>query len=548
MVSHAALAQPSPRPPALRRCGSTAPERCSCSHESKTLNHHAIGPLALAQAEGQPAGAGLAPPIVNDVLRSAGRPLEAASRSQMQRWLGRDLGRIRIHNDAAAAASATSIGALAYTAGQHIVFGEGRYSASTPAGRRLLAHELVHTQQTPSDAPVPIPLPLGSSHDPAETEARDVAARLDDTAEPDVPHKIGGGASSVARVLRAEGGGDASAATGADAACRGYVAGEVAKSYTLAGHLDPHVWKSAPGRLVVADFGVDWRHLKSNIQPDPIFQHWLLAWESDDSYHLSIAGYSDCVGPESNNTDLRQGRARAVEELLGPKARGRVSFRGMAALGQYVTDNTTVQNRATNRSAVIEFEQEFTFKDEQIEANPLECGPDVTDWLYGQMRTNYNHPSIRTMRENRWPRYVPIFNIGWDVAALKDFASLVGGGRPWDFKSHAKALGWRNDPGHYCPTKPCDTTVTLCGMCFNYDVPGNIHFGWIGRAAELGPFILHRGADWAQSGQLFDDPKDSVAIDIGIAMMDDGADMCAELRTHHDELNLDKTAACDPCT
>src|SRR5688572_22255751 len=61
-----------------------------------------------------------------------------------RRW---DFSGIRVHTDPAAAASARAIGALAYTAGSDIVFGEGQYAPETTAGRRLLAHELVHTVQ-----------------------------------------------------------------------------------------------------------------------------------------------------------------------------------------------------------------------------------------------------------------------------------------------------------------------------------------------------------------------------------------------------------------
>ncbi len=60
---------------------------------------------------------------------------------------GHDFGRVRIHTDAQAAASARAVGALAYTVGEHIVFGEGQYQQDSAAGRRLLAHELAHTVQ-----------------------------------------------------------------------------------------------------------------------------------------------------------------------------------------------------------------------------------------------------------------------------------------------------------------------------------------------------------------------------------------------------------------
>src|SRR5207248_8247084 len=58
-----------------------------------------------------------------------------------------DFGNVRIHSDSRAAAAAHALAAQAYTAGRHIVFGAGQYAPDTTAGRRLLAHELVHVVQ-----------------------------------------------------------------------------------------------------------------------------------------------------------------------------------------------------------------------------------------------------------------------------------------------------------------------------------------------------------------------------------------------------------------
>jgi hypothetical protein len=65
----------------------------------------------------------------------------------MESRLGHDLDNVRIHDDARAAASAQSIDALAYTSGNHIVFGAGQYQPRSDQGARLLAHELAHTIQ-----------------------------------------------------------------------------------------------------------------------------------------------------------------------------------------------------------------------------------------------------------------------------------------------------------------------------------------------------------------------------------------------------------------
>lgn len=58
-----------------------------------------------------------------------------------------DFSQVRVHADEGAARSAEEIGALAFTAGTHIVFGPGQFAPETSKGRQLLAHELTHVMQ-----------------------------------------------------------------------------------------------------------------------------------------------------------------------------------------------------------------------------------------------------------------------------------------------------------------------------------------------------------------------------------------------------------------
>jgi hypothetical protein len=107
------------------------------------------GPPAVAQraaTTGAPASM-TAPPVVHDVLASAGQPLDGATRRFFESRLGHDFTHVRVYADANAAESARSINALAFTVGPNIVFNTGRYSPETPVGRRLLAHELTHVIQ-----------------------------------------------------------------------------------------------------------------------------------------------------------------------------------------------------------------------------------------------------------------------------------------------------------------------------------------------------------------------------------------------------------------
>ena len=88
-----------------------------------------------------------APSLTHEVLNSPGQPLDPATRASMEMRFGHNLSRVRVHHDGKASDSAKSIQALAYTRGNHIVFKDGQYSPTTEWGKRLLAHELVHTMQ-----------------------------------------------------------------------------------------------------------------------------------------------------------------------------------------------------------------------------------------------------------------------------------------------------------------------------------------------------------------------------------------------------------------
>jgi len=77
------------------------------------------------------------------VIQSAGPgPSKSSTKS-----VRTDFSQVRVHSDERAARSAQEIGALAYTAGDHIVFGAGQFAPETLRGQQLLAHELTHVVQ-----------------------------------------------------------------------------------------------------------------------------------------------------------------------------------------------------------------------------------------------------------------------------------------------------------------------------------------------------------------------------------------------------------------
>jgi hypothetical protein len=61
--------------------------------------------------------------------------------------LKHDFSRVRVYTGEQPAAAAAALGAKAFTTGWDVAFAAGRYRPDTPAGRELLAHELVHVAQ-----------------------------------------------------------------------------------------------------------------------------------------------------------------------------------------------------------------------------------------------------------------------------------------------------------------------------------------------------------------------------------------------------------------
>ncbi len=124
----------------------------------------------------------MVPAVVDEVLRAPGRPLDGDVRTLMEPRFGHDFSRVRVHTGALAEASAQAVGALAYTVGNQVVFGNGQFDPSTRAGRRLLAHELGHVvQQSRTPASTELPkLARGPHMDRLEHEVDTVASSIAD--------------------------------------------------------------------------------------------------------------------------------------------------------------------------------------------------------------------------------------------------------------------------------------------------------------------------------------------------------------------------------
>ena len=84
---------------------------------------------------------------------SGGQSLPGDVQAQMSGAMGADFSGVRVHADAQASTLNQTLGAEAFTTGQDMFFGQGRYNPGSTAGRRLIAHELTHVvQQSGGDA------------------------------------------------------------------------------------------------------------------------------------------------------------------------------------------------------------------------------------------------------------------------------------------------------------------------------------------------------------------------------------------------------------
>jgi len=132
----------------------------------------------LLRSSGDEAGTAGPNAVAERIIRRLGRGGGLGS-NLLQRYepaAGRSLGDVRVHRDAEAADLAQAVGARAFTTGSDVFFAAGAYQPYTRDGAMLLAHELVHTTQTPV-APAGSGLTVSDPGDRHELSAAGAAAR-----------------------------------------------------------------------------------------------------------------------------------------------------------------------------------------------------------------------------------------------------------------------------------------------------------------------------------------------------------------------------------
>ena len=155
-VANMVMRMPEPNLNTSRGSRGTFQRKCADCEEETDAEIHGTALRTIARnASGNVSNVGgpIAPPLVGEVARSSGRPLDTSVRNFFEPRFKRDLGDVRVHTDSTAAMAARSVNALAYTVGSDITFADGQYQPATTAGRTFLAHELAHVMQQSSSDP-----------------------------------------------------------------------------------------------------------------------------------------------------------------------------------------------------------------------------------------------------------------------------------------------------------------------------------------------------------------------------------------------------------
>jgi hypothetical protein len=267
------------------------------------------------------------PASVDHALASSGRPLEPSLRQDMEQRFGHDFSGVRVHSGAVAEQSAQEVNAYAYTVGHDMVFGAGRFAPATPAGRRLLAHELAHTvQQLGGGVALQRFVPCTRARMSLEECPR---------REPDEDRKSRREPMIVEYITAPE---------------EGYL---------------------------IANFDIGDSKLKASATRNPEWPK-LISTLSQAGSQWELWGLSDCHGAESRNKTLRKQRADAVRAALPPAAAANIVGASDALLGDCITDNENRIAREWNRAVLITaVRREVSFDPIEIEGTRKIEEPDT---------------------------------------------------------------------------------------------------------------------------------------------------------------------------
>jgi hypothetical protein len=140
-----------------RSASASAPAgRRPATHAAGHQVERDAGQLARAAME-RPLAAPAAPaaPAQAQPATAGGAGMDPALRGEMEQRFGVDFANVKVHADTAAGREARNLNADAFSHGNDLYFGAGRYAPTSAAGRELIAHELAHVVQRASGTPDP---------------------------------------------------------------------------------------------------------------------------------------------------------------------------------------------------------------------------------------------------------------------------------------------------------------------------------------------------------------------------------------------------------
>lgn len=123
----------------------TAAPSATAEHATRNALEGGQGGAPEVGAEGGTASAATTAAI--EGARGGGRPLDPATRREMEGHFDADFSQVRIHQGGQADQLNQSLSARAFTTGSDIFVGDGGLNAGSRGGKELLAHELTHVVQ-----------------------------------------------------------------------------------------------------------------------------------------------------------------------------------------------------------------------------------------------------------------------------------------------------------------------------------------------------------------------------------------------------------------
>jgi len=128
--------------------------------------------------------------------------------------------------------------------------------------------------------------------------------------------------------------------------------------------------------------------------------------------------------------------------------------------------------------------------------------------------------------------------------------SLVETNAVFDFKNTVLARARLSAAG--CPPMcPGDPTVTIGGICFENDLPGNLFYAYIGRFVGYSLNSLQLGSQFAElqpnSSSNWDSPEDTAAITLGFGLPQGTLSRSALMSALHSPSAGVRVRQCAPC-